>query len=372
MISFLIALLLILLALWLAGLWLGRAPDLKHYERPVEPAAVEVFGRPGGPSAEHQQAVRQVQEMANPGRRMSRNETIALMRQFMEDMPRGRDFNVEFVPVRVGGMAAEWVMAPGADADRRVLYIHGGAFIAGSPNSHRTMTARFAEVTGAAVLAIDYRLMPEHRRMDGIEDCREAYRWILANGPNGPAAAKRVYISGDSAGGNLALGLASWIRDQGLSAPDAVIAIAPLVDSTYSGSSARANVGTDVLLGPLFGQLLRVPNAILAWIFVVENRVRPANPLVSPIYADLAGLPPILVQVSEAEMLLDDAVRYVNKARDSGSPARLQRWPGLLHVWHIFCPEVPEAVEAFDRIAAFIESVESARSAGAVEPMEAD
>jgi acetyl esterase/lipase len=240
-----------------------------------------------------------------------------------------------------------------------VLYLHGGAFIAGSPNSHRTLTSRFSAETGTAVLAIDYRLMPENRRARGIDDCKTAYRWILAHGPNGLAAPRRLYISGDSAGGNLSLVLSGWIRDAGLRAPDAVIALSPLTDSSYSSPSLSRNMKTDTMLGPLFGSLTKIPRPLLAWLYLLETRFRPVSP-VSPLRGDLSKLPPTLIQASAAEMLLDDARRYVNKARAAGSPARLQTWPGLLHVWQIFNPEVPEAMEAFRKIGEFIRSVEAA------------
>jgi acetyl esterase/lipase len=277
----------------------------------------------------------------------------------MEQIPAGRTFDCEFRPVDAGEVSGEWVLAPGADPARRVLYLHGGAFIAGSPNSHRTITSRFSAVARAAVFAVDYRLMPEHRRRDGIADCQAAYRWILENGPAGPGRPQRLYLGGDSAGGNLALVLSASARDEGLRVPDGVVALSPLTDSSYSGPSIRGNVLTDTLLGPLFSALLKVPGPVLAWLFFLENRFRPVDPRVSPLFGDLSRLPPTLIQVSAAEMLFDDARRYVNKARAAGSPARLQIWPGLLHVWQILTPEVPEAVEAFDRIGDFVRSVEA-------------
>jgi monoterpene epsilon-lactone hydrolase len=261
--------------------------------------------------------------------------------------------------VDAGGVSAEWVLGPDAEPARRVLYIHGGAFIAGSPNSHRTITARLSQELSAAVLAIDYRLMPEHRRREGLEDCQAAYRWILQNGPDGAGAPDYLYVSGDSAGGNLSLVITAWARDAALRLPDAVVALSPLTDSTYSGPSIRGNMETDTMLGPLFGALAKVPKVLLSWLFVVENRFRQVAPQVSPLHGDLSRLPPTLIQVSESEMLLDDARRYVNKARAAGSPVRLQSWAGLLHVWQIANPEVPEANEAFERIAEFIRSVEA-------------
>jgi monoterpene epsilon-lactone hydrolase len=356
------------LVLWLAGWWFSHGEDLRIRDHPVENSGQERFSRPGGPSLGHSRAEDDIRAMGNQVSGMSQKQRLQYVREFMERIPEGREFDCEFRPVDVGGLAAEWVLAPGADPARRVLYIHGGAFIAGSPNSHRTITSRWSEVTGAAVLAIDYRLMPEHRRAAGIEDCRTAYRWILENGPDAATPPRRLYVSGDSAGGNLSLALAAWVRDVGLRAPDGVVALSPLTDSTHSAPSIRQNLKTDIMLGPLFGALMKIPRPILTWLFVLENRMRPVNPVVSPVFGDLSGLPPTLIQVSESEMLLDDARRYVNKARAAGSPVRLQTWAGLLHVWHIMNPEVPEALEAFEQIAAFVRSVEAT---GAEDPASA-
>ncbi len=360
--SILITLLLIVLFLWLLGLWFRRGEDLAVYDHPVDPAGSESFSSPSGPSEEHAAAAAEIRGLGSQVAGLSRKEMLQFTREFMEDMPKGKEFNCEFVPVDVEGVKAEWVLAPGVDNSRRVLYLHGGAFIAGSPNSHKSATCRFSEVAQAAVLAVDYRLMPENGRGDGIADCKKAYRWLLENGLDGPSAASRIFIGGDSAGGNLSLMLSSWIRDEKLRAPDAVVALSPLADSTYSSPSIRNNLLTDIMLGPLFGALLKIPKAILAWIFVLENRYRPSNPAVSPVFGDLSALPPTLLQVSEAEMLLDDARRYVNKARASGSPVRLQSWAGLLHVWQLFYPEVPEARDAWQHIGEFLESTEKDRA----------
>jgi acetyl esterase/lipase len=346
-------------AVWLAGVWIRRGEDLAPFDQTVDAGAVDRFSRPDGPSEGHQSLVREFLAMGQQVKGMSRKELLLFSRNFMENMPKGKEFAARFTPAEIDGLTAEWVLAPGIDSSRRVLYLHGGGFIAGSPNSHRSATSRFSEVANAAVLAIDYRLMPENRRIDGIEDCRSAYRWILENGPEGPSQPSRLFMGGDSAGGNLTLMIAAWARDQELRAPDAVVALSPLSDSTYSSPSIRNNLATDYMLAPMFGRLLKIPSWILSWIFVLENRCRQANPLVSPVFGDLSGLPPILVQVSEAEMLFDDARRYVNKARRAGSPVRLQSWAGLLHVWQLFYPEVPEAREAWEKIGEFIEQVEN-------------
>ena len=355
--------LIVLAALWLIGIWLGRSPNLAAFDYPVDPEHGESFSSPDGPSREHQAAAGEIMALEAQVKGLSRKEMLQFTRDFMEDIPKGKEFVSQFIPAQVAGRSAEWVMAPGVDASRRVLYLHGGAFIAGSPNSHRAATSRFSEVANAAVLAVDYRLMPENSRADGVEDCRAAYRWILENGPDGESAPSRLFMGGDSAGGNLSLMMAAWIRDQGLRSPDAVVAMSPLSDSTYSGPSIRNNLETDIMLGPMFGTLLKIPRWVLSWIYFLENRIRPADPLVSPVFGELSGLPPILVQVSEAEMLLDDARRYVNKARAAGSPVRLQSWAGMLHVWQLFYPEVPEARQAWDRIGEFIAAAEVRKDA---------
>lgn len=357
--SILITVLLVAVGIWLLGWWLGSGEDLTAFDHAVDPVAAETFGNPSGPSAEHRKAESEIRAMGGMVKGLSRREMLQFTRNFMEDMPAGRAFNCEFRKVDAGGVPGEWVLAPGADPARRVLYLHGGAFIAGSPNSHRTVTSRYSEEIGAAVLAIDYRLMPENRRAAGIDDCKSTYRWILQNGPAGPSAPRWLYVSGDSAGGNLSLVVAAWARARGLRAPDGVIALSPLTDSSYSSPSLRGNLETDTMLGPLFGGLLKIPRPLLAWFYLLETRFRPVDPEVSPLRGDLSNLPPTLIQASEAEMLLDDARRYVNKARAAGSPAQLQTWRGLLHVWQIFNPEVPEAVEAFHKIGEFVRAIET-------------
>jgi epsilon-lactone hydrolase len=286
-----------------------------------------------------------------------------VLRKYMEDaLRRPRAGSARITPVDSDGVRGEWVQAPGADPSRRTLYIHGGAFSLGSPKSHRTLTAGFAEITGGVVLAVDYRLMPEHPRRAGIEDCRSAYCWMLDNGPDGALPASAVFVAGDSAGGNLALSLINWVRDQGLRAPDAAVALSPLTDATLSSPSLRRNVRSDPMLGPLFGKMARLPQALLLWFGWMQTRIRPNDPLISPLRGDLSRLPPVLLQASEVEMMFDDSQRYVNRARAAGSPVRLQRWNHMVHAWQIFNPELPEAREALAEIGKFLEAAAPRRA----------
>jgi acetyl esterase/lipase len=338
-------------AAWgVARLWLWGA-DLSAFDSPDG----ERFARAGAPGAELQAVLASLGAISGRLRGVPMRRRTAELRRIIDEVFAGRAFDARFVAADAGGVPAEWVLVPGADPKRRLLYIHGGAFIIGSPRSHRTLTTRFAQACGGAVLALDYRLMPEHSRRAGIADCRTAYRWLLDHGPDGEAPAQAVFVAGDSAGGNLALSLINWVRDEGLRLPDAAVAMSPLTDATLGSPSLKANVRSDPMLGPLFGPMARLPRWVLVWIGWLQTRIRPNDPVVSPALADLSRLPPVLVQASEHEMLRDDARRWVNKARAAGSPARLQTWDHMVHVWQIFNPELPEAEQALGEIGRFLQ-----------------
>jgi acetyl esterase/lipase len=336
--------------LWIIAIVFLRGADLSAFDRPTG----ERFSTGPAPSAELQAVVARLDALRDELRRTPLRGRIAVLRRMMDDAFADRVLDATFTPADCGGVPGEWVLAPGADGARRTLYIHGGAFIIGSPHSHRTLTSQFSQLTGGAVLAIDYRLMPEHRRRAGIEDCRTAYGWMLAHGPSGPQAARTVFVAGESAGGNLVLSLIAWLRDQGLRAPDAAVALSPFTDSTLASPSLRTNVRTDAMLGPLLGPLARLPPWMLLWLGCVQARINPRDPVISPVRGDLADLPPVLVQASEAEMLFDDSRRYVNRARAAGSPVRLQSWAHVVHAWQIFNPELPEARDALAEIGRFL------------------
>ncbi len=339
-----------LLLFWALPWLLFRGADHAVFDGPGE----ERFGDDAAPSAQARDVLKQLGELRTRLDGVPRRQRLAALRQGMDEAFADRDLGARFEPVDAGGVRGEWVLAPHADSTRRTLYIHGGAFFVGSPRSHRTLTSRIAQMTGGAVLAIDYRLMPEHRRLAGIEDCRTAYRWLLDHGPNGAQPASSVFVGGDSAGGNLTLSLIAWVRDQGLRAPDAAFAFSPATDGTFGSPSLKTNRASDAMLGPLLGWMTHVPSALLLWGSFYGARMSPRNPVVSPLLGDLSGLPPLLVQASRSEMLVDDARRYVNKARAAGSPARLQTWGGMVHVWQIFNPELPEANQALDELGKFL------------------
>lgn len=328
--------------------WLG-GPSLRRWDEPRD-------GLVGGPepSAEHHEVVESLRAMNRAIRSRPPWRRIPAIREELEKLLGDRPVEAEVRPVGCDGVPAEWVLAPGADPDRRLLYLHGGGFVAGSPESHRPLCADLSARLGAALLVLDYRLAPEHHRMAAVRDCRTGYRWILENGPEGPGAPAALFLAGDSAGGNLTLALSAWVRDRGLRQPDAVVALAPSTDGTMGSPSLRRNVATDPMLGRALLPLarFRVPLLFATWATVQR---RPCHPDLSPVFGDLGGLPPTLVQASEEEVLIDDARRWVNKARAAGTPAELQTWRHVVHVFQAIGEALPEAADALDRIARFVE-----------------
>jgi monoterpene epsilon-lactone hydrolase len=257
-------------------------------------------------------------------------------------------------PTDAGGVTAEWVIALDTDPNRRLLYIHGGGFVAGRPTSHRVITSKLSEITNCAVLSVDYRLSPEHKREACIEDCRIAYDWVLANGPQGSSTATAIYVAGDSAGGNLTLSLLAWARDAQRRAPNAAVALSPVTDMRMVNPSIKANLNTDIMLMPVAKKLAKIPRWLMLSVgaFIAPFNIR--DPAISPLLGKLHDLPPTLIQASDAEILLDDSRRYANKARAAGSNVTLQLWSGMPHMWQFFHPELCAAQEAFDEIQTFI------------------
>jgi epsilon-lactone hydrolase len=352
---------LLALALWaFTRLVLRGGEDLRVHDQPGHP----VHGVPGNPGEGHEAAIKRLRELMQvPPKGLSRREQLLELRQKMDGLADQADLTgVRIVAADIDGVPGEWVLSEGCDPGRRLLYLHGGAFTMGSPRSHRSITAALSRLARAAVLAVDYRLMPEHRRLDGLADCQTAYRWILVNGPDGPAPLHTLFVAGDSAGGNLCLSIIAWARDSALRQADAAIALSPATDATLGSPSLARNLRSDHMLGPMFGKLLKIPRSLLLWFAWLRDGVRPCDPRVSPLHGDLSRLPPTLLHASEAEMLLDDSCRYVNKARAAGSDARLEAWHDMLHVWHAFGATVPQAAEAFARIGDFIEEVSPSRT----------
>ena len=252
---------------------------------------------------------------------------------------------VRVVPVAADSVPGEWLIPPDAPQDRALLYIHGGAWFMGSTNTHRPLVSSMAYASGVCALSIDYRLAPEHPFPAGLEDCVAAYEWLLRSG----IAPDKIIVAGDSAGGNLTLALLIALRDAGRPLPAGAIAISPATDLTFTGESYTARAHLDPVLSHLG------PDTTLMLKGYITDH-DPRDPLISPLYADLHGLPPLLLHVGDHEVLLDGVVGFGDRAVAAGVAAQTVVWPGMFHVFQIFAAIMPEARQANAQIAAFIRS----------------
>ena len=245
-------------------------------------------------------------------------------------------------PVDVNGVSCEWLVHEDADPDLRMAYVHGGGYVAGSLNSHRTLCADLSRVTGVAILNIDYRLAPAHAGPAAYDDGMTAYAWMVENGPNGPGAARKGYIGGDSAGGGLALAMLMGARDAGLPAPSAGIMLSPWADMKCSSASFETNAPTDPM----------VQKGLLDWMatMVVTDGADMEDPRWSPVYGDYAGLPPLFVQAASEETLLGDSEMIARDGASAGVDVTFESVPGVIHVWHALGRDVPEAAAGIDRV----------------------
>ena len=235
---------------------------------------------------------------------------------------------------------AEWLRPPGARTDAAVLYLHGGGYVIGSPRSHRHLAAAIARAAGTAALLVDYRLAPEHPFPAALDDTVAGYQWLLGRG----LAPSRIVVAGDSAGGGLTVATLLALRDRGLPQPAGGVCISPWVDLTCSGATYATKAAVDPIV-------TRESVAMMAQAYAGAGD--PKAPLLSPLYADLRGLPPLLVQVGSDEVLLDDALGLGERARAAGVDVTVEEWPAMIHVWHWFLPMLAEAERAVGVIGNF-------------------
>jgi monoterpene epsilon-lactone hydrolase len=269
--------------------------------------------------------------------------TIAERRAATESVAAHPPPGTTIEPADTGGVQAEWVVAAGVPAGRVLLYLHGGAYQIGSPATLRHMIALISAAAQARVLSVDYRLAPEHPFPAAVEDALMAYRFLLAGGAD-PAG---VAIGGDSAGGGLALATLVALRDAGDPLPAAAVAMLPWTDLALTGESLRTRADVDVMIKP--AGMTETAATYLAG-------ADPRHPYASPLYADLHGLPPILIHVGDAEVILDDSTRFAAKARAAGVDITLEVWPEMPHVWHAFAGLLPESDQAIDRIGSWLQA----------------
>ncbi|HEY4345149.1 MAG TPA: alpha/beta hydrolase [Parvibaculum sp.] len=277
-------------------------------------------------------------------RRFKKNPDVFLLRPIMEEalgMQKAPPADIAFDQTTLGGVPTERISAPGSRANAAIFYIHGGGWVAGSPKNHRPLTWRLSRQLGVPVYAPDYRLAPEHPFPAGLDDCLAAWRALLDTG----LPASSIVIGGDSAGGNLTLALALRLKDEGLPLPAALVCLSAATDLASTGSSFTTNAKADALFIPeMMG--------------TVEARYFPGgdarNPYLSPLYGDVAGLPPTLFQVGATEMLLDDSTRMAEKMKAAGIAVTLEVWPKVWHVWQLMADQLPEGEKAIQNIVAFV------------------
>lgn len=245
--------------------------------------------------------------------------------------------------ITIGQLNAEWVIAPNAK-DRVILYLHGGCYVLGSSNTHRALVSRIATSIQAKILFLEYRLAPENPFPAAVEDAVIAYRWLLDQG----FKSHQIGLVGDSAGGGLSIATMVSLRDQGHALPAGAALISPWTDLAGTGDSFYGLAEIDPWL---------IPEEMNEMAALYLAKADAKDPLASPVYADLMGLPPLLIQVGADEILLDDATRLAKNAEAKGVHTILEIWPEMWHAWHIFAEQLPEAEQAIDKIGEFFDKV---------------
>ena len=293
---------------------------------------------------------------------MTDKDEIEALRALMAQRPRPQDLaarrerldsfgslyplepDVTVTPVTANGVPSEWSSTPGADSSRAILYLHGGAFAAGSVTSHRLLVTALGRAAGARTLAVDYRRAPEHPFPAALDDTLAAYRFLLAEG----FAPKNLAIAGDSAGGALTMGALLALRDAGEPLPGAAFVIAPWVDLANRGETYASKAEADPIISKPY--LDELAASYLAG-------ADPIPRLASPLGGDFRGLPPVLIQVGSSETLLSDSIALAGQLGEADVAVTLEVWPHMVHVWHLFRGHLSAGGRALDRAGAFLRGV---------------
>lgn len=250
--------------------------------------------------------------------------------------------DASFVKVDIDGVKAEWTQVPESDDSSVLLYLHGGGYIMGSIEGYRDFVARICREGRIRALSVDYRLAPENQFPAAIEDAVKTYKWLLVQNID-PA---RIIIAGDSAGGGLALSTLLALKENGIKLPAAAICLSPVTDLAQTGKSVMTKAASDAFLS---SELLNF--CYYNYLGTDENKM---NPLASPLYADLTGMPPLLIMVGTAEILLDDSIRLARKAKECGVDVDIVVAEEMIHVWSFFAGIIPEGQEGVETMGVFI------------------
>lgn len=249
--------------------------------------------------------------------------------------------NVKIEHIKVDNVPAAWISTPESKNQYVILYLHGGGYMEGSIKTHQELVSRISRVSKARALILDFRLAPENIFPAALEDAITGYHWLIKNEKINP---KNIIIAGDSSGGGLAIATLLKLRDSGSPLPAAAVCISPWTDLVVTGESIKRNAKKDLMLSYY---------DLYFYAFLYLGDEDPKNPLVSPLYADLKGLPPILIQVGDAEVLLDDSIRFADRARKAGIDVTLDIWKDMIHVFQSGASLIPEGQEAVDKIGTF-------------------
>lgn len=319
----------------------GAIPATNDIHRIAVPTVSQV-DQAQAPELNHAAIDRVVQRLREVYRRWGRDASNAQMRQDWDDLFWSEVIPVTVEPLTANGVHAAWISAPGVDTAKAVVYFHGGGFRLGSLRSHRDLMARISAVSGCRVLAVEYRLAPEHRFPAAHDDALAVYDWVLGQEMD----ARDIALVGDSAGGCLALSTALALRDAVRSMPAAIATMSAWTDL----SASRASYETRAALDPIHQRPMIVA---VARNYLGPN-VDPRDPRVSPLFADLAGLPPLLMQVGGRETVLDDTRDFARKAEQSGCTVTLEVWDHMIHVFQQFPDDLAEARAALASLGAFL------------------
>ena len=252
--------------------------------------------------------------------------------------------DIALSPVDAGGVPAEWSLAPGSDASRVLMFFHGGGYCSGSILSHRRMVTEAGRAAGMRTLAIGYRLAPEHPFPSALEDARAAWRFVITQG----VGAAHVAVAGDSAGGGLSVTLINTLRSAGEQFPACAWLVSPWTDLTMSGPTLAGKDAVDPLIHKDY--LNELADAY------VPGGLDRKDPRVSPLYADLRGFPPTLIQVGSAETLLADAARLAAALGGADVPVTLEVWPHMIHAWPLWNAHLEPARRALASAGTFLRS----------------
>ena len=251
-------------------------------------------------------------------------------------------FGVSVEASTINGIDAEWLRPKASPDEKVLLYLHGGAYLIGSCSTHRQLVSHIARAAGINALVPDYRLAPEHRFPAGIEDAVGVYRSLLADG----FRPGDIFIAGDSAGGGLTVATLLSLRHAGVPMPAAAVLLSPFLDVSASGESTTTRADQD----PWFD----ASDLVVVADNYCTNVDELKNPLVSPVFANVAGLPPTLIQVGDDEILLSDATRFADLMRKAGLEVELEIWPEMWHVFQLLVGKMPESRKAIRKIGAYI------------------